>query len=170
MHYEAGTTCHVMMAVISRLPLPHAQACTYVHMYTRTYIHTYIHSHSHRQYNAVYWSYRTSRTDRWFLPCLIPWVRGLPEVAHGTTEDPEEQGYRATRLWGQWQLQSVSISNGNERWPVGSPGVVGQGITSQQRSNKQQARAHPMGAMQQPRNKHVCMRQSEIGPRPGVSP
>ena len=41
------------------------------------------------------------------------------------TEDPEVRGYRPTRLWGQLQLQSVSISNGDERWPVGLPGVRG---------------------------------------------
>ena len=74
-------------------------------------------------YHAVYWGYRASRTDRWFLPCSIPWVPGLPEVAHSLTEDPEDRGHRPTRLWGQWQLQSVSISNGDERWPVCSPGV-----------------------------------------------
>ena len=74
-------------------------------------------------YHAVYRCYRASRTDRWFLPCSIPWVLGLPEVAHSLTEDPEDRGYRPTRLWGQWQLQSVSISNGDERWPVCSPGV-----------------------------------------------
>ena len=49
-------------------------------------------------YHAVYWSYRASRTDRWFLPCSIPWVPGLPEVAHSMTEDPEDRGYRPTRL------------------------------------------------------------------------
>ena len=76
-------------------------------------------------YHAVYWSYRASCTDRWFLRCSIPWVRGLPEVAHSMTEDQEDRGYRPTRLWGQWQLQSVSISNGDERWPVCSPGVRG---------------------------------------------
>ena len=41
------------------------------------------------------------------------------------TEDLEDWGYRPTRLWGQWQLQSVSISNGDERWPVDPPGVRG---------------------------------------------
>ena len=65
-------------------------------------------------YHAVYWSSRASRTDRRFLPCSIPWVSELPEVAHSMTEDPEDRGYRPTRLWGQWQLQSVSISNGDE--------------------------------------------------------
>ena len=52
-------------------------------------------------YHAVYWSYRASRTDRWFLPCSIPWVLGLPGVAHNMTEDPKDRGYRPTRLWGQ---------------------------------------------------------------------
>ena len=66
-------------------------------------------------YHAVYWSYRASRADRWFLPRSIPWVLGLPEVAHSMTEDPEDRGYRPTRLWGQWQLHSVSISNGDGR-------------------------------------------------------
>ena len=51
-------------------------------------------------YHAVYWSYRASRADRWFLPRSIPWVPGLPEVAHSMTEDPEDRGYRSTRLWG----------------------------------------------------------------------
>ena len=97
-------------------------------------------------YHAVYWCYRASRTDRWLLPCSIPWVPGLPEVAHSMTEDPENRGYRPARLWGQWQLQSISISNGDGRWPVGSPGVTGQGMATQQHSNKQKARAPPMGA------------------------
>ena len=57
-------------------------------------------------YHAVYWSYRASRADGWFLPRSIPWVPGLPEVAHSMTEDPEDRGHRATRLWGQWQLRS----------------------------------------------------------------
>ena len=42
-------------------------------------------------YHAVYWSYRASRADRWFLPRSIPWVLGLPEVAHSMTEDPEDR-------------------------------------------------------------------------------
>ena len=76
-------------------------------------------------YHAVYWSYRASRTNRWFLPWSIPWVPGLPEVAHSMTEDSEDRGYRPTRLWGQRQLVSIIISNGDERWPVDSPGVRG---------------------------------------------
>ena len=92
-----------------------------------TYVHTYIHTYILRivviivivivitTYHAVYWSYRPSRTDKWFLPCSILWVPGLPGVAHSMTEDPEDWGYRPTRLWGQWQLQIVSISNGDER-------------------------------------------------------
>ena len=28
-------------------------------------------------YHAVYWSYRVSRTDKWFMPRSIPWVPGL---------------------------------------------------------------------------------------------
>ena len=43
------------------------------------------------------------------------------------TEDPEDRGYRPAGLWGQWQGQSISISNGDGRWPVGPPGVKGQG-------------------------------------------
>ena len=121
-------------------------------------------------YHAVYWRCRASGTDGWFLPCSTPWVPRLPEVAHSMTEDPEDQGYRPTRLWGQRQLQSVSITNGDERWPVGSPEVWGQGIASQQHSNKQIAKALAMGAMQQPRNKAACMRQSKSWPRPGVLP
>ena len=115
-------------------------------------------------YHAVYWCYRASRADRWFLPRSIPWVPGLPEVAHSMTEDPEDRGYRPTRLWGQWQLQSVSISNGDGRWPVCSPGVKGQGTATQQHSNKQKARASPMGAKQQPRYKAARMRRSKSGP------
>ena len=41
------------------------------------------------------------------------------------TEDPEDVEYGPARLWGQWQLQSFSISNGDGPWPVGSPGVKG---------------------------------------------
>ena len=77
------------------------------------------------------------------------------------TEDPEDRGYRATRLWGQWQLQSVSISNGDGRWPVCSPGVRGQGKAAQQHRNKQKARAPLSVAKQQPRNKAARMRRSE---------
>ena len=29
------------------------------------------------------------------------------------TEDAEDRGYRPTRLWGHWRLQSISISNGD---------------------------------------------------------
>ena len=112
-------------------------------------------------YHAVYWSYRASRADRWFLPRSIPWVPGLPEVAHSMTEDPEDRGYRATRLWGQWQLLSVSISNGDGRWPVCWPGVRGQGKAAQQHRNKQKARAPLSVAKQQPRNKAARMRRSE---------
>ena len=115
-------------------------------------------------YHAVYWSYRASRADRWFLPRSIPWVPGLPEVAHSMTEDPEDRGYRATRLWGQWQLRSVSISNGDGRWPVCSPGVRGQGKAAQQHRNKQKARAPLSVAKQQPRNKAARMRRSKSGP------
>ena len=97
-------------------------------------------------YHAVYWCYRASRADTWFLPRSISWVPGLLELAHSMTEDPEDRGYRLTRLWGQWQLQSVSISNGDGRWPVCSPGVKRQGTATQQHSNKQKARAFPMGA------------------------
>ena len=80
------------------------------------------------------------------------------------TEDPEDRGYRPTRLWGQWQLQGFSISNGNGHWPVCSPGVKGQGRATQQHSNKQKARASPMGATQQPRYKAARMRRSKSGP------
>ena len=121
-------------------------------------------------YHAVYWSNRASRTDKWFLPRFIPWVLGLPGVAHTLTEDPEHRGYHLTGLWGHWQMQSVSISNGDERWPVGPPGVKGQGIAMRQHSNKQKARAPPMGAMQQPRNKPACMPRSKSWPRHGVHP
>ena len=80
------------------------------------------------------------------------------------TEDSEYQGYRPTRLWGQWQLQSFSISDGDGRWPVAPPGVKGQGRATQQHSNKQKARAPPMGAKQQPRYKAARMRRSKEGP------
>ena len=114
------------------------------------------------------WSYRASRTNGWFLPCSISWVQGLLEVAHSMTEDPKDRGYRPTRLWGQWQLQSVSISNGDGRWPVGPLGVKGQGRAMQRRSNKQKARAYRMGATQQPSNKAARMRRSKSWPRLGV--
>ena len=68
------------------------------------------------------------------------------------TEDPKDRRYRPTRLWGQWQLPSVSISNGDGHWPVCSPGVKGQGTATQQHSNKKKARASNMGAKQQPRH------------------
>ena len=115
-------------------------------------------------YHAVYWSYRASRADRWFLPRSIPCAPGLPEVAHSMTEDPEDRGYRPTRLWGQWQLHGVSISNGDGRWPVYSRGVRGQGTATQQHRNKQKARASLSGAKRQPRHKAARMRRSKSGP------
>ena len=83
------------------------------------------------------------------------------------TEDPEDRGYRPTRLWGHWQLQGFSISNADGRRPVCSPGVKGQGRAMQQHSNKQKARVSPMGATQQPRYKAARMRRSKNG-RPVV--
>ena len=50
-----------------------------MYTYTRVYVVVVI---VITTYHAVYWSYRASRTDRWFLPCSIPWVPGLPKVAH----------------------------------------------------------------------------------------
>ena len=132
--------------------------CIYIYIYIYIVIVTVI-----TTYHAVYWSYRASRADRWFLPCSIPWVPGLPEVAHSMTEDPEDWGYGSTRLWGQWQLQSVSISNGDGRWPVCSPGVRGQGTATQQHRNKQKARASLSSAKRQPRNKAARMRRSKSG-------
>ena len=44
------------------------------------------------------------------------------------TEDPQDRGYRQTRLLGQWQLQSAG--------PL-DPGGKGQGTAEQQRCNKQ---------------------------------
>ena len=129
------------------------------------YIHTYIVIVIViTTYGAVYWSYRASRTNRWFLPCSIPWVPRLPEVAHIMAEDPEDRGYRRTRLWRQWQLQSIGISNGDGHWPFGPPGVKGQG----RHSNKQKARVPPMGATQQPSNKGARMRRSKRWPQFGV--
>ena len=88
-------------------------------------------------YHAVYWRYRASRTDRWFLPCSISWVPGLPEVAHGMMEDPEDRGYRP-RGWGSGNCRALALAT--------APGLKGQGIGMQQHSNKQQASACPMGA------------------------
>ena len=59
-------------------------------------------------------------------------------MAHSMREDPEDRGYRPTGLWGQWQLQSVSISNGNERWPVGPPGVRGKAWQSSSTATRKQ--------------------------------
>ena len=73
------------------------------------------------------------------------------------TEDPEGRGYRSTRLWGQWRLQSVSISNGDGCWPVCSPGVRRQGTAMQQHRNKQKAKASPSGATgNQGTKQHAC--------------
>ena len=127
-----------------------------------------MYSHSHNHLSRRLPELPASRTDRWFLPCSIPWVPGLLEVAHSLTEDQEDRGYRPARLWGQWQLHSFSISNGDGRWPVGPPGVKGQGMATQQHSDKQKARAPPMGAMQQPRNEAACMWRSKSWPRHGV--
>ena len=73
------------------------------------------------------------------------------------TEEPEDRGYRSTRLRGQWRLQSVSISNGDGRWPVCSPGVRGQGTTMQQHRNKQKARLlRPAQSGNQGTKQHAC--------------
>ena len=135
--------------------------CMYIYMYIYTYIYIYIYIYMYIYiyiyivkvivitiYHAIYWSYRASRTDRWFLPCSIPWVPGLPEVAPSMTEDPKDRGQRPTRLWGHWQPHSFSIRNGDGRWPVGSPGVKGQGRAMLQHSNKQKSRTPTTGAMQ----------------------
>ena len=147
---------------------------TYIYIYMYIYIYIYICIYIYiyifiyiviviviTTYHAVYCSHRASRADRWFLPRSTPWVPGLPKVAHSMTEDPEDRGYRSTTLWGQWHLQSVSISNGDGRWPVCSPGVRGQGTATQQQRNKQKARASPSGAKRQPRNKAARMRRSK---------
>ena len=108
-------------------------------------------------YHAVYWSYQASRTDRWFLPCSIPWVPGLPEVAHSMTEDPEDRGYRPTRLWGEWQLQSFSISNGDGRWPVGPLGVKGKaGQCSCIATSRKQGRLLWVQCSNQGTKQHAC--------------
>ena len=114
-------------------------------------------------YHAVYWSFRASRADRWFLPRSVPWVPGLPEVAHSMTEDPGGRGYRSTRLWGQWHLQSISITKGDRRWSVCSPGVWGQVTATPQHRNKQKARASLSGPKRQPRYKAARMRRSKSG-------
>ena len=86
---------------------------SHVHTDMQTYIHTYIGIVIvTTTYHAVYRSYRASHTERWFMPCSMPWVPGPPQVAHSLTEDPEDrltedpeyQGHRPTRIWGQWQL------------------------------------------------------------------
>ena len=73
------------------------------------------------------------------------------------TEDPEDRGYRSTRLWGQWQLQSVSISNGDGRWPVCSPGVRGK---AKQRSSiatsRKQGHLCPSQSGNQGTKQHAC--------------
>ena len=79
-------------------------------------IHTYIHIVIvivivKTTYHAVYWSYRASRTNRSFLPCSIPWVPRLPEVAHNMTEDREERGYRPTRLRGRRALALATATS-----------------------------------------------------------
>ena len=74
--------------------------CIYIYIYIYIVILMVI-----TTYHAVYWSYRASRTDTWFPPCSIPRVPGLPEVAHSMTEDPEDRGYRSTRISGQWVMR-----------------------------------------------------------------
>ena len=132
------TPCHrrpVIHRVTGDRSYPMSQATSHTPCHRRPVIHRVI-VIVITTYHAVYWSYRASRTDRWFLPRSIPRVPGLLEVAHSLTEDPEDRGYQPTRLWGQWQLQSVSISNGDKRGPVGPPGVKGQGMATQQHSKK----------------------------------
>ena len=85
-------------------------------------------------------------------------------MAHSMTEDTEDREYRPSRLSGQWQLHSISISNGDGRWPVCSTGVKEQGSATQQYSTKQKARMSPIGAKQQPRYKAARMRRSKSNP------
>ena len=56
------------------------------------------------------------------------------------TEDPMHREYQPTRLGEQCQLQSFSMSNGDERWLVRTAGVKGRGMALQQHSNKQKVR------------------------------
>ena len=112
------------------------------HVYA--YIHTYIHTYIViviviNTYHAAHWSYRASHTDKWLLPCSIPWVQGLLEVAHSLTKDPKDWGYQPTRIWVPWRLQGISISNGDECWPVDSPRERGKALhcSSVATSNKQ---------------------------------
>ena len=96
---------------LARLEPVFTEFSPFHHMYAplcafRTYLYIYIYIYIViviviTTYHAVYWCYRASRADRWFLPRSIPWVPGLPEVAHSMTEDPGDRGYRSTRLWGQ---------------------------------------------------------------------
>ena len=75
--------------------------CIYIYIYVYIYIYIYIVIVIViTTYHAVYWSYRASRADRWSLSRSIPWVPGLPEVAHSMAEDPEDRGERSSRLWG----------------------------------------------------------------------
>ena len=136
--------------------------CLCVCVYIYIYIYIYSHSHSHNHLSCRLLEL-PGISRRQVVPASMPWVPGLPEVAHSMTEDPEDRGYRSTRLWGQWRLQSVSISNGDGRWPVCSPGVRGQGTSMQQHRNKQKAKASPSGAKRQPRHKAARMRRSKSG-------
>ena len=108
-------------------------------------------------YHAVYWCYRASRADRWFLPRSIPWVPGLPEVAHSMTEDPEDRGYRPTRLWGQWQLQPLALATATDAGPFVRRGYRGK---AQQRSSiatsRKQGRLLRVQRSNQHTKPHAC--------------
>ena len=95
----------------------------YTHVYyTRAqflslYMHTHIpsHNHSHNHVSCRLLVLPGISHRQVVPPCLIPWVPWLPKVAHSL----KDWGYRPTKLWGQWHLQSISsISDGDQRWLI----------------------------------------------------
>ena len=45
-------------------------------------------------------------------PAAVPWVPGLPEIVHSLTEDPEDWGYRPSRLRPQQQHDPLRAPGG----------------------------------------------------------
>ena len=64
-----------------------------------------------------------------FHPSTVPWVPRLPEIVQGLMEDLEDQGYRPSGLWGQWQRRGIcSFTTGGK-----------EGATSANKHQMQQA-------------------------------
>ena len=107
-------------------------AYIYIYIYIDIYLHTYIHTSTYiytyiviviviviviTTYHPVYWSYRASRADRWFLPRSIPWLPGLPEVAHSMTEDAEDRNTGQPGFQGSGNCIALALATATDAGP-----------------------------------------------------